>query len=421
MKTTAGTSSGTSRQVVVTGMGIVSPIGTSVPQFRDNLFAGQTGIAQIQSLDTTGFRTQLGAEIRDFDFSQYVTRPEINQLDRLSLLAIAAADEAIGDAGLNLDVDRSELGVTMGTGLGPSSSIEDAVLRASRNQRLRPATLLKIMLNSPAAALCARYQCREISHVHVTACAAAAHAIAQAADYIRRGELELCLAGGSDAFPSRTLFAAWDALGVMTPDNDNPGRAVRPFSADRNGFVVGEAAAVLVLESRERAIARGARIHAEFGGSGSCSHTPSLTRPSVEGMAFSMSRALQAANVDMSEPGYINAHGTATELNDLLETQAFHQVFGDHSQALRISSTKAAHGHTMGASGAVESVATILAMNLGLAPPTLNLRQADPACDLDYTPNEARSMDCSWAASNSFAFGGHYVSLVFKRGSHPGS
>jgi 3-oxoacyl-[acyl-carrier-protein] synthase II len=397
-------------------MGIVSATGINVGQFRDNLFAGKSGIQGIQSYDTTGCRTQVGAEVREIDFASYVTRTKLSQLDRLCLLVIVAADEAVADAALNLEVDKSVLGVILGTGLGPSSSIEESISRLSNQQRLRPTTILKIMLNSPAATLCERYQCREMSHVHVTACASSAHAIAQAADYIRRGELDLCLAGGSDAFPSRALFAAWDALGVMTPDNNHPQQAMRPFSADRTGFVIGEGAAVLVLESQERAQGRGARIHAEIAGAGSSSHTPNLTMPSVEGMAFAISRALKNANVAPTEVGYVNAHGTATELNDVLETRALHQVFGEHSAALRVSSTKAAHGHTMGASGAIESVATILALNHRLAPPTLNLLRPDPECDLDYTPNEAREMDCAVAATNSFAFGGHYVTLIIKRG-----
>ena len=407
------------RTVVVTGMGVVTAIGANVRQFREGLFAGRSGIRAIRSYDATEFRTRIGAEIGDLDLAGYVSRAEFNQLDRLSLLAIAAADEAVADAALNLERERASLGVVLGTGLGPSASIEDSVARVRSGQRLRPSSILKIMLNSPAAALCARYQCREVSTVHATACAASAHAIAQAADEIRRGGLELCLAGGSDAFPSRALFAAWDALGVMTSDNKNPPEAMRPFSADRTGFAVGEGAGVLVLESRSHAEARGARIVAEIAGAGSSSHTPSMTKPSVEGMSLAMLRALRNSRVAASEVGYINAHGTATELNDVLETQALRQVFGEYADTLHVSSTKAATGHAMGASGAIEAVATILALNHGLAPPTLNLVRPDPDCDLDYTPNAARRIDCALALTNSFAFGGHYVSLVIRRPDGP--
>jgi 3-oxoacyl-[acyl-carrier-protein] synthase II len=401
--------------VVVTGLGIVSAIGVGVPAFGENLFAGRSGIAPIRSFDASRFRCRIGAEVPEIDFLRHVEAKELKLLDRLSLLAIAAADEAIADAGLDLERDRAALGVIVGTGLGPSAGIEDCVRRVATDQRLRPTTLLRVMLSSPAATLCERYQCREVSHVHVTACAASAHAVAHAADYIRRGELDLCLVVGCDAFPSEAAFASWDALGVMSPDNDDPSTASRPFSADRSGIVIGEGAAALIMESEGRARARAARIHAGFAGAGSTSHTPNLTLPSVEGMASAMARALDRSGLAPEQVGYINAHGTGTGMNDALETRALHEVFGAHAARLRISSTKAAHGHVMGASGAVEALATILSLRDGIAAPTLNLRQPDPACDLDFTANVARPMDCTAALSNSFAFGGHYVSLAFTK------
>lgn len=404
------------RAVVVTGIGIISSIGSNVEEFKTNVFAGKSGVSLINSFDASRLRTQIGATVKDLDFSVYVERKQLNTLDRVSLLAIAAADQAIANASLDITKDRDEMGVILGSGLGPSSSIESTVIRATNRQRLHPTSILKIMLSSPVAALCERYQCRGASNMHVTACAASSHALAQAADYIRSGELDLCLAGGCDAFPSETLFAAWDALEVMSASNENPEKAMRPFSKDRSGFVIGEGAAMLVLESRERAERRGATILAELAGYGSCSHTPNITRPSVEGMATAMSKAILSAGMSKDCVGYINAHGTATEINDLLETQAIRAVFGEDSKRLHISSTKAAHGHAMGASGAMEAVATIMSLNNGLAAPTLNLHTPDPACDLDYTPVHAVKMDAEYALSNSFAFGGHYVSLAFKRG-----
>jgi 3-oxoacyl-(acyl-carrier-protein) synthase len=401
--------------VVVTGLGVVSAIGEDVATFSESLFAGRSGIASIRSFDASRFRCRIGAEVSGIDFSRYVEAKELKLLDRVSLLAIAAADEAIADAGLDLERDRAALGVLVGTGLGPSAGIEDCVRRVARDQRLRPTTLLRVMLSSPAATLCERYQCREVSHVHVTACAASAHAIAQAADYIRRGELDLCLAVGCDAFPSEAAFASWDVLGIMSPDNDDPTSACRPFSADRSGIVIGEGAAALIMESESRARGRGAPVHARFAASGSTSHTPNLTLPSVDGMTSAMFRALDRSGLAPKEIGYINAHGTGTEINDALETRALHEVFGAHAAQLQISSTKAAHGHAMGASSAIEAVATILALREGIAPPTLNLRVPDPVCDLDYTANVARPMNSTAALSNSFAFGGHYVSLAFTR------
>jgi 3-oxoacyl-[acyl-carrier-protein] synthase II len=403
------------RKVVVTGIGVISSLGRNVEEFRRNLFAGKSGIKGIESFDASRFRTRIGAEIGAFDFAPYVERKRLHTMDRQSLLAVVASEEAIADAGLNMDADRFDMGVVLGGGLGPSSSIESAVIQGMNKERMRPTCVLKIMLSSPVAALCERYQCRGVSNMHVTACAASSHAIAQAADYILRGESELCLAGGCDAFPSETLFAAWDALEVMTDTNDRPGCAVRPFSKGRNGFAIGEGAAVLVLESRARAERRGARILAELAGSGRSSHAPNMTKPSLEGMASAMSKAVAAAGIAAGEVVHINAHGTATEINDLLETQAVREVFGSHAKRLHISSTKAAHGHAMGASGAIEAVTTILALCDGIAPPTLNLLDQDPACDLDCTALNAASMDGEYALSNSFAFGGQYVSLAFKR------
>ncbi len=404
-----------SRDVIVTGLGAVSAIGGTVADFSSNLFSGRSGVSEIRSFDASRFRSRIGAEIRGSDFSPQVEPKELKLLDRLSLLAIQAADEAINDARLRLEEDRSTLGLIVGTGLGPSAAIEDAVRRVASDQRLRPTTLLRIMLSSPAATLCERYQCREVSHVHVTACAASAHALAQGADYIRRGELELCLVVGCDAFPSEALFAAWDALELMSPDNADPATACRPFSADRTGLVIGEGAAALILESRSHAQARGQRGRAIFSGSGSTSHAPNLTKPSIEGMTAAMTRAIGRAGFAPDQVAYINAHGTGTELNDALETRALHEVFGAHARRLQVSSTKAAHGHVMGAAGALEAVATILALEKQQAPPTLNLRQPDPACDLDFTPDVARAITGSVALSNSFAFGGHCVSLAFAR------
>ncbi len=402
-------------EVAVTGLGVVSALGPDLRSFGERLFAGESGIGLIRAFDASRFRCRIGAELAGADFSALGPARELRHLDRLSLLAIAAADAALADAGLDLAGERERLGLILGTGLGPSASIDEAVRRVASGQRLRPTTLLSLMLNSPAATLCERYQLRGTSQVHVTACAASAHAIAQAGALVRSGQLDRCLVVGADAFPSDALFAAWDALGVMAADNDAPARAARPFSADRRGLVIGEGAGALLLESAVGARARGARVHALYAGGGSTSHAPNPTRPSVEGMAGAMERALRDAGLAPEAVAHVNAHGTGTEINDALETEALHRVFGAHARSLRISSTKAAHGHTMGASGAIEAVAAILALQRGLAPPTLNLETSDPACDLDYTPLAARPFSGEAALSNSFAFGGHYVSLAFRR------
>lgn len=405
------------RRVAITGMGVVSALGNNLGAFREGLYAGRSGVGEISSFDASRFRTRLGAEVRALDVSAYLSAKEERALDRLSLLAIAAADQALAAAGIDTPRDRDELGLLVGTGMGPTVSIEDTIRRVAGGVRLRPTTLLKILLSSPGAALCQRYQCREVSQVHVTACAASAHALAQAALLIRAGELDLCLVVGCDAFPSEALFAAWDVLEILAAGNDDPARAVKPFAADRSGLAIGEGAAALVLESADRAARRGARIFGELAGHGATSHTPSLTLPSVEGMAAAMRKALRSAGAEPPEAAYVNAHGTATQVNDSLETAAIRQVFGEHAGALKISSTKAATGHTMGAAGAIEAVATLLALETRLAPPTLNLEHRDPACDLDYSPLVASPFAGGLALSNSFAFGGHYVSLAFRAAS----
>lgn len=411
---TSGNQPARDRDVVVTGLGVLSAIGRDADELRRRVFAGESGVGPIDGFDVAQSRTRLGAQIRSADFRAHADKREMRQLDRVSLLALVAAEQALADAGLDLVHHRDDLGISLGTGFGPSHSIEDSVRRLEQRRRPRPTTVLRVMLSSPAATLCERFQCRGPSHVHVTACAASAHALADAAAQIRRGDSELCLAGGCDAFPGEALFAIWNALEVMTPDDDGS-RTPRPFSADRNGFVIGEAACFLVLESAERARARGARIRGILSGSGSCSHTPHVTRPSVEGMEDAMSLALRSAGTPPKEIAYVNAHGTATELNDVLETEALRRVFGPAATRLRISSTKAAHGHTMGAAGALEAAITLLALEQRQAPPTLHLQDADPRCDLDYTPLQARPFTGRAAMTNSFAFGGHYVSLVFER------
>jgi 3-oxoacyl-(acyl-carrier-protein) synthase len=403
------------KSVVITGMGIVSALGNDLTSFTTNLFGGVSGVRTIEAFDVAQRRTKTGATVTGFDASAYIEKRHLHTLDRVSQMAIVAAEQAIAQASLDLEKERTSTGVMLGTALGPSASIEETVLRAAARERLRPTSVLKIMLSSPTAALVERYRLRGASDTHVTACAASSHAIAHAADYIRSGELEVCLAGGSDAFPSATLFQAWDALEVMTTSNDDPPSSVRPFAKNRNGFAIGEGAAILVLESREHAEKRGANILAELAGYGSASDAPSMTKPSAEGMELAMRKALSSAGMETGDIGYVNAHGTATAINDLLETQALHSVFGPQANKLRISSTKAAHGHAMGASGALEAVATVQSLRLGFAPPTLNLREFDPQCDLDYTPLQSARMDTCCALSNSFAFGGHYVTLAFRQ------
>lgn len=402
-----------SRRVVVTGIGVLSGFGSGRAAFEAGLFEGRSAIRPIAGFDAAAFACRSGAELPDFDPRALVRKAELHQFDRVSLMAMAAADAALADAGLDTTAIGPVAGVAMGTGFGPAQAIEESVLRVAAGQRLRPTTIVKMMLNSPAAALVWRFGLTRGSSAHVTACAASAHAIAEGMRAVRDGEMEICLAGGADAFPPRALFAAWDALGVMHETRGGEGVPMRPFAAERDGFVIGEAAALLVLESAAHAKARGATILAEIAGAGSASDAPSLTKPSLAGMVGAMRAALRDAGLAPEDVGHVNAHGTATELNDALEAEAIREVCGTGRPS--VTASKAALGHCMGAGSAVEAASTCLALYRGLAPPVAGLDRADPALGLDVVTGSARPMAAQAALSNSFAFGGHYVSLAFRR------
>lgn len=397
----------------MTGIGVLSGFGTGRGAFAAGLFAGRSAIRPIAGFDAAALACRSGAELADFDGRTLVRKADLHQFDRVSLMAMAAADAALADAGLDPAAIGPVAGVAMGTGFGPAQAIEESVLRVAAGQRLRPTTIVKMMLNSPAAALVSRFGLTRGSSAHVTACAASAHAIAEGLRAVRDGEMEICLAGGADAFPPRALFQAWDALGVMHETRAGEGVPIRPFAADRDGFVIGEAAALLVLESAEHAQARGATILAEIAGAGARSDAPSLTKPSHAGMVGAMRAALHDAGLPPEQIGHVNAHGTGTDLNDALEAAAILEVCG--AGRPNVTASKAALGHCMGAGSAVEAAATCLALHHGLAPPVAGLDQADPALGLDVVTGSARPMAAQAALSNSFAFGGHYVSLVFRR------
>jgi len=399
---------------VVTGMGALSGFGAGRDAFEQGLFSGHCAIRKIERFDTTALNCHFGAELVGFTGEDLIRKSEHQFYDRVSLMAMAAADEALGQAGLDPAEIGPVTGVMMGSAFGPAEAIQESVMRIARSERVRPTTIVKMMLNSPTAALCARFGLRRASTAHVTACAASAHAIAQAVQAVRRGEMEICLAGGSEAFPTSSLFAAWDALAVMSPETDSSTGIMRPFSKARRGFVIGEAAAVLVLELEDRARARGARILAEICGVGLVSDTPTLTKPTLGGMAGAMQAAMDDAGLVPADVGHINSHGTATELNDALEREAIQQLFGAHIGKVQISACKSAIGHCMGAGSAIEAAATILA---------LQRQEAPCAVDLAGDGWLARGGPCAMrtdiALSNSFAFGGHYATLAFRRVADP--
>jgi 3-oxoacyl-[acyl-carrier-protein] synthase II len=404
------------RTVVVTGLGVICATGNSTAEFLAALQSGRPGIERIRAYDPAWFHTQIGAEVKDFSFDPYLTPAEQRQIDRQSLLGIAAAAAAVDDSGFSCNGDSGRAGVILGTAMGPSTSIEDSIREVALvEKKPRPTTVPRLMHNAPVGHISIRHGCRGASQAIVTACSSSTQAIGQALQMIRYGHLDACLTGGTEPFPSYSLLAAWDTLRVMSRDNDHPHRALRPFSRDRTGFVMGEGAAILVLESEERARARGARIYAEVAGVGQSSDAHHLTQPLADGFAAAMQDALRDAGVAPETVQYINAHGTGTPVNDPLETEAIKRVFGDHARKLAVSSTKSAHGHAIGATGAIEAAATILGIHHGFVPATLHLADPDPACDLDYVPHEARALAVDTALSNSFAFGGHNAVLVLRK------
>jgi 3-oxoacyl-(acyl-carrier-protein) synthase len=401
-------------RVFVTGMGVLSAYGPGREAFEKGLFSARSGIRRIEGIDTDALNCHYGAQIDGFSGEDLIRKSERQFHDRVSLMAMAAADEALRHAGLDYREIAAVTGAMMGSAFGPGEAIQDSVLRIARKERLRPTSIVKMMLNAPAAALCLRYGLQGASAAHTAACAASAHAIAQGTRAVRDGDMEICLVGGAEAFPSSALFAAWDALSVMTPETDVTHGVMRPFCQDRKGFVIGEGAAVLVLENEERALARGAPILAEICGSGVVSDTPTLTRPSLRGMTGAMRAAIKDAGIVAADVAHINTHGTATELNDALERGAIEDLFGETDGIVAITASKAAIGHCMGAASALEAAATILALQRQEAPWPVQFG-TDASAERGPDRGKPSAMRAQYALSNSFAFGGHYASIAFKR------
>jgi len=404
------------RQVVVTGLGVVCATAHNLREFSAALREGRSGTGLVQRFETDWFSSRVGAEVRDYDFDAVLSPSEQRHHDRLSLLAFAAAREAIGQAGLTDAEPSDRSGVVIGTGMGPSQSWAEGFTDVRLKQKKpRPTIVPRSMFNAPAGQLAIRHGLRGPSQTIVTACASSAHAIASGMDYIRYGRADLILVGGVETLPCYESWAAWDTLRVMARDNERPAAASRPFAIDRTGFVMAEAAAMLVLEADETARARGARIYGEVVGAGLSTDANHITAPSTHGLVSALRGALDDAEVRPEEVEYINAHGTGTPLNDPTEVAAIKELFGEQAYRLAVSSTKSSTGHTIGAAGAIEAVATLIGLDEGFIPPTLNLDEPDPQCDLDHVPHTAREARFDTALSNSFAFGGHNVVLVLRR------
>lgn len=411
------------RRVFVTGLGTVNPIGRDVNSFWKNVQSGVSGIGQISAFDASHLKVSIAAEVADFDPEEYIERKEARRMDRYAQLFWAATAQAMADSGLDLSDDEETAlrsGVAVGSGIGGVISFQEQldVMRTRGPDRISPFAIPQIISNMAAGLASISFNLLGPNTAAVTACAASANAIGDAASVIKRGDADIMVAGGSEAPICEFAVGGFANTRALSTRNDDPAGASRPFDADRDGFVMAEGAAVLILEEAEHARARGATIYGEVSGYGMSADAYHMTlpRPGGMGAARAMQAALADASLDPGELGYINAHGTSTPANDSTETAAIKLVFGEEiARRIPISSTKSMTGHLLGGAGALESLVCLLAIRDGVVPPTINLETPDPECDLDYVPNEARQVSIDTAMTNSFGFGGHNVALVFSR------
>jgi 3-oxoacyl-[acyl-carrier-protein] synthase II len=406
------------RKVVVTGLGAVTPIGNDAPSTWRAALAGESGIDFIRSFDASGFPVRIAAEVKDFDPSGVASPKEVRKLDRNVLLALGAAKEAVDDAGLN-GFDPARVGIVFGSAIGGFIGImeQSEVLRERGPDRVSPNFLPNVLVDSASGQLAISLGIRGPNYAVVSACATGSHAIGEAAELVRRGDADAVLAGGTEACMHPLILAGFCAMRGLVAEDEHPPRASRPFDATRAGFVMGEGACVLVVEELEAARARGAQIYAEVLGYGASNDAHHMAQPDPEsvGVAEMMQAALRRAGVEPARVGYINAHGTSTPLGDAAETKAIKDVFGEHAYRLAVSSTKSVMGHCFGAAGAIEGMMCVLALRDGKLPPTMNYEHPDPACDLDYVPNEAREAEVEVALSNAMGLGGHNGCVLFGR------
>lgn len=407
-------------RVVVTGVGVISPIGVGKQPFWESLVKGKSGIARVTRFDPTPYPSKIAAEVRDFNPDNFFDRKEIKRMDRFAQFGLAAAIMAVEDSGLKLEkVDPEKVGIVIGSGIGGIETLEEQVrvLVAKGPARVSP-FLIPMMINNMVAGQTAiNLRLKGPSFTVVTACASGANAIGEAFRMLQRGELDVVLTGGTEAPITEIAFAGFCSMRAMSSRNDEPSAASRPFDKNRDGFVIGEGAGILVLETLSHAIRRGASIYCELAGYGATSDGYHITapHPEGEGAARAIMLALQDAEVPPQNVDYINAHGTSTELNDKIETVAIKKVLGDHAYQIPVSSIKSMIGHLMGAAGAVGAISTVMSIATGWVPPTINYQDPDPECDLDYVPNRAREREINVAICNSFGFGGHNAVLVFKK------
>ncbi|MGE5552371.1 MAG: beta-ketoacyl-ACP synthase II [Betaproteobacteria bacterium] len=407
------------QRVVVTGLGAVTPLGIGVQAFWEALTAGKSGAGPITLMDTSDYPVHIAAEVKGFEPERFLERKEARHMDRFAQFAVAAAQLALEDSGLNLEnIDRERAGVVIGAGIGGIQTLHDQLklLWERGPGRVSPYLVPMMILDMAAGQVSIRFGLKGPNSAAVSACASANHAIGDAFKWIQRGECDVMITGGAEAAISPPALAGFCAAQALSTRNSEPERASRPFDRDRDGFVMGEGAGILVLEGEEHARARGARIYAEIVGYGSTGDAYNIVAPEPhgEGAYRAMAMALRDAGLSPSEVDYINAHGTSTQAGDVAETLAIKRLLGN-SPRVCVSSTKSMTGHLLGAAGGVEAIASVLTLYEGVAPPTINLENPDPECDLDYVPNVARRGDFRVALSNSFGFGGHNAVLAFRK------
>jgi 3-oxoacyl-[acyl-carrier-protein] synthase II len=408
------------RRVVITGMGAVTPLGNDVATTWQNLVSGQSGAGRITQFDPSGYFAEFACELKDFDPTVWIDRKTSRRMDRFAQMVVAAARQAEADSGIDVAADSARIGAAVATGIGGLQSFQDChtQLRERGPDRVNPFSIPAIIPNLGAGWVSIELGTRGPLSAQCTACAASNMAIGEGLDAIRLGRADVMLCGGTEAPVTEVGIAGFGAMRALSRRNDDPEHASRPFDLERDGFVMGEAGAVLVLEELERARSRGAAIYAELSGYGVSSDAQHITEPDPTGLhpARAMEMALADARIDPSEVDYVNAHGTSTPLGDASETRVLKRALGEeNARKTAVSSTKGATGHCLGAAGAVEAVFAVLAIKEGVVPPTINYEYPDPECDLDYVPNEARPADVRVAMSNSFGFGGHNASIVLKR------
>src|SRR2546421_3971110 len=406
------------RRVAVTGLGAVTPLGNDARTTWDAARWGESGSDWIRSFDASEFPVRVAAEVKDFDASTVASAKDVRKLERNVLLSLGAAKEAIADSGLN-GFDPMRVGIVFGTAIGGLGGIVEQgdILRERGPARVAPSFIPSVLVDAASGQLAISLGIKGPNYAPVSACATGSHAVGEGAELVRRGDADAVLAGGAESCMHPLILAGFTAMRGLAVEEEHPPHASRPFDATRAGFVMGEGAGVLVLEDLEAAQARGARIYAEvlgYGGSNDAHHM-AQPEPEATGVADMMRTAPPRAKVEPEQVGYINAHGTSTPLGDLAETKAIKDVFGDHAYELAVSSTKSVMGHTFGAAGAIEGMMCVLAIQEGVLPPTINYRNPDPDCDLDYVPNEAREAEVDVALSNAMGLGGHNGCVLFGR------